>query len=130
MPDTQLPPNVSELERRLGLPVGDLIGEDKARAEDALTDATTTALAEVPRNIANLWLADAPAIVRLVILKAARREYENPQGLETESLGEHSIAGMETSGVYLTPREISQIKRAATGRLGGFTGTIRTPSAY
>jgi len=130
MPDTQLPPNVSELERRLGLPVGDLIGEDKARAEDALTDATTTALAEVPRNTANLWLADAPAIVRLVILKAARREYENPQGLETESLGEHAIGGMETSGVYLTPREVAQIKRAATGRLGGFTGTIRTPSAY
>jgi hypothetical protein len=130
MPEIPLPPPVSDLERRLGLPEGDLIGEDKARAEEALADATILALAEVSRNTSNLWLADAPPVVRLVILKAARREYENPQGLNTESLGEHTIGGMETSGVYLTAREVAQIKRAATGRLGGFTGTIRTPSAY
>ena len=125
-----LPPPVSALEARLGLPAGTLLDEDKARAEAALEDATTLALAEVSETKAAAWELDAPKVVRLVILKAARREFENPRGLETESLGEHTVGIAETSGVYLTGREIAQIKRAATGRSGGFVGSVRTPSAF
>jgi hypothetical protein len=125
-----LPPPLSALESRLGLPPGTLLDEDKARAEDALDDATTLALAEVSETKAAAWELDAPKVVRLVVLKAARREFENPRGLEQESLGEHSVGLTDTSGVYLTAREIAQIKRAATGRSGGFVGTIRTPSAF
>jgi len=125
-----LPPPLSALESRLGLPPGTLLDEDKARAEDALDDATTLALAEVSETKAAAWELDAPKVVRLVVLKAARREFENPRGLEQESLGEHSVGLTDTSGVYLTGREIAQIKRAATGRSGGFVGTIRTPSAF
>jgi hypothetical protein len=125
-----LPPPVSALEARLGLPAGTLQDEDKTRAEAALDDAATLALAEVSTTKAAAWELDAPKVVVLVVLKAARREFENPRGLETESLGEHSVGISETSGVYLTGREIAQIKRAATGRSGGFVGTIRTPSAF
>ncbi|QIG58487.1 head-tail adaptor Ad1 [Arthrobacter phage DrSierra] len=125
-----LPPPLSSLERRLGLPVGSLEGEDKARAEDALDDASTLALAEVSDSKAAAWTLNAPKVVSLVVLKAARREFENPRGLESESLGEHQVGLTDTSGVYLTAREIAQIRRAASGRSGGFVGTIRTPSAY
>lgn len=125
-----LPPPVSALERRLGLPEGTLTGEDLARAEEALDDAATLALAEVPKTKAAAWATDAPKVAVLVVLKAARREFENPRGMESESLGEHTVGLTDTSGVYLTAREIAQIKRAATGRSGGFVGTVRTPSAY
>lgn len=125
-----LPPAVGMLESRLGLPLGTLDGEDLARATDALDDATTLALAEVSDTRAAAWTLDAPKVVRLVVLKAARREYENPRGLEQESLGEHSVGLTDTSGVYLTAREIAQIRRAASGRRGGFVGSVRILSAY
>jgi hypothetical protein len=125
-----LPPPLVELESRLGLAEGTLEAEDRTRAERALQDATTLALAEVTSTRATAWRVNAPAVVELVVLKAARREYENPQGFATESLGDHSVGISETSGVYLTGRELAQIRRAASGRSGGFVGTIRTPSAY
>lgn len=125
-----LPPPVSSLESRLGLDPGTLEGAELSRARDALDDATTLALAEVSDAKAADWTVSAPKVVALVILKAARREFENPRGLETESLGEHTVGIAETSGVYLTAREIAQIRRAATGRSSGFVGSIRTPSAY
>jgi hypothetical protein len=127
---TPLPPPVSSLEARLGLPAGTLQGEDKARAEAALDDAATLALAEVSEAKQATWITDAPKVVVLVVLKAARREFENPRGLESEQLGEHQVGLTDTSGVYLTGREIAQIKRAATGRSGGFVGSVRIKSAY
>lgn len=125
-----LPPAVGLLETRLGLPLGTLDGEDLERATAALDDAATLALAEVSDTKAAAWTLDAPKVVRLVVLKAARREYENPRGLEQESLGEHSVGLTDTSGVYLTAREIAQIRRAASGRRGGFVGSVRILSAY
>jgi len=125
-----LPPPVSELEKRLGLPVSSLADEDLDRAEAALLDATTLALAEISEPRAATWALNAPSVVVLVVLKAARREYENPRGLSQESLGDHSATLSDSSGAYLTGRELAQIHRAATGRSGGFVGTIRTPSAF
>jgi hypothetical protein len=125
-----LPPAVGDLEARLGLPLGTLADEDLARAEAALDDATALALAEVSTTRAQRWTVEAPAVVSLVVLKAARREFENPRGLTTETIGEHSAGLTDSSGVYLTAREIAQIRRAATGRSGGFVGTIRTPTPY
>lgn len=124
-----LPPAVALLEARLGYPAGTLDGEDKVRAEAALDDAATLILAEVSAARAAVWEADAPKVVALVALKAARREFENPRGLKAEALGEHSVDIAESSGVYLTAREIAQVRRAATGRSGGFVGSIRTPAA-
>ncbi|UDL14614.1 head-to-tail adaptor [Arthrobacter phage KeAlii] len=125
-----LPPPVSSLERRLGLTVGSLAGEDLARAQDALDDASTLALAEVSETKATAWKTAAPDVVALVVLKAARREFENPRGLDSETLGEHQVGLTDTSGVYLTAREVAQIKRAATGRSGGFVGSIRIRNPY
>lgn len=125
-----LPPLVSSLEARLGIPSGALIGEDLARATAALEDASTLALAEVSPLRGEAWTLAAPAVVALVVLKAARREYENPRGMNQESLGEHSVGLTDTSGVYLTLREVAQIRRAATGRNGASVGSVRTPSAY
>lgn len=124
-----LPPALSELETRLGLAVGELIGPEKTRAENALEDATALALAEVSPTTSSRWTLDAPAVVRVVVLKAARREFENPEGLRQENLGERGFMVDVASGVYLTAQEIGQLIRAA-GRSGGFVGTIRTPSAY
>lgn len=125
-----LPPPVSALEARLGLPADTLEAEELARAQAALDDATALALAEVSETKAAAWELDAPRVVVTVVLKAARREYENPRGLSTESLGEHAVGLTDSSGAYLTAREIAQIRRAATGRRGGFVGTVRVRSAY
>jgi len=125
-----LPPPVAALERRLGIPEGALEDEDLARAVDALEDATTLALAEVAPAVGTRWEVDAPGIVRVVILKAARREYENPSGLAQETLGEHTVGNTQTSGVYLTAVEVAQIRRASSGRSGGRVLSLRTPSAY
>lgn len=125
-----LPPPLAELEARLGYDAGTLDGADKVRAERALDDAAVLALAEVSEAKAGAWETDAPKVVVLVVLKAARREFENPRGLESESLGEHAVGLSDTSGVYLTRREVAQVTRAATGRSGGFVGTVRIPSAY
>lgn len=125
-----LPPSVTDLEARLGLAVGRLIDEDRARAEAALEDATTLALTEVSPAKVGRWETDAPKAVALVVLKAARREYENPRGVQQETQGDHSVGLSETSGVYLTAREVGQVRRVASGRCGGFVGSIVVTSAY
>lgn len=125
-----LPPPVAALEVRLGLAEGTLQDEDKARAEAALEDATTLILAEVSETVGARWEAAAPKVVALVALKAARREYENPQGINQETLGEHTVGISESSGVFLTGRELAQIERVATGKRALYVGSVRTPSAY
>jgi len=125
-----LPPKVNDLERRLGVPADSLQDEDKERAEAALEDATVLALAEVSTRRADEWESNAPKVVALVILKAARREYENPQGFTSEAQGDHSASLTETSGVFLTDREKGLIRAAATGRSGLFVGSVRITSAY
>lgn len=125
-----LPPTLAALASRLGVPAGTLLAEDQARATAALEDASTLALAEVSTSLAETWTTSAPAVVVLVVLKAARREYENPRGMNLETLGEHSVGLTDLSGVYLTAREVAQVRRAASGRTGGYVGSVRTPSAY
>lgn len=123
-----LPPSIPALEARLGLTAGTLDTEDAARAEAALQDATEDALSYVPAATATSWRSDAPGIVRVVILKAARREYDNPQGFRQEGLGEHSATVADASGASLNRAEVAKIRRVAG--LAGFTGSVRTPSAY
>ncbi|MEO2133385.1 MULTISPECIES: hypothetical protein [unclassified Microbacterium] len=130
MPRT-IPPPLSELEVRLGLEEGTLEGTDKSRAERALDDATSLVLAEVATSVGEKWGSDAPAVVELVVLTAARRGYENPRGIQQETFGAHTVGLSESTGVYLTARELAQVRRAATGRrMVGYTGSVRTPSAY
>jgi hypothetical protein len=126
-----LPPNVEALCARLGLEPSALSDVDRARAEAAIEDATSLVLAEAPAPVAAKWEeSGAPRVVVTVILKAARREFENPRQLNQEQLGEHMVGISATSGVYLTDREVAQIKRAAAGGGSTFVGCVRTPIAY
>lgn len=127
-PQSPLPPLVAALERRLGIPEDSLEGVDRARTEAALDDASTLILAEVSPALATSWSHSAPSIVAVIALKAARREFDNPRGLRSETLGKHSIGLSESSGVYLTAREVRQIARAASGKRASFVGSPRTPS--
>lgn len=123
-----LPPPLSALEARLGLEAGTLAGTDKARAEAAIEDATALALSEVDEATAEEWQTAAPPVVAVVILKAARREFDNPEGIYQETLGEHSMGVTTATGVYLTNAEKALLAKAAGS--AGFTGSVRTPSAY
>lgn len=126
-----LPPALDDLARRMGLDAEDLDEDgNRARLQDALDDATDLVLAEVSTVLAERWTASAPRVIHIVIRSAARRAYENPRGIATESLGEHAVGLTDTSGVFLTTRELATIRKAATGRSGGYVGSIRTPTAY
>lgn len=124
-----LPPPLVDLERRLGLPAGSLDSTERARAEDALSDAAELALAEVSEDTAASWRVSAPAVVSLIVLKAARREYENPRGFTQTGAADTSATVLIASGAYLTAPEVAQIRRAA-GSPARFVGSVRTPSAY
>ncbi|AWY05696.1 head-to-tail adaptor [Microbacterium phage Gretchen] len=126
-----LPPSLEDLALRMGLEAIDLDEDDaRARLQAALDDATALVLAEVSPALAERWSASAPQVVHIVIRSAARRAYENPRGIQQETLGEHTVGLTDTSGVFLTTREMALIRKAATGRSGGYTGSLRTPSAY
>ncbi|WP_424936675.1 MULTISPECIES: hypothetical protein [Bacteria] len=122
-------PTIDDLVARIGADRIDM-EEDSIRLASALEDAIALVLGEVADTVADRWRQETPSVVRVVILKAARREFENPRGLHQETFGEHMVGLSETSGAYLTPRELAQILKAATGRRGGFVGSARTPSAY
>lgn len=126
-----LPPlaSVAAFEKRLGLSPGALQGADLARAEAALEDASALVRDEAGRS----WVDEdgavtAPPAVVTVTLKAARREYVNPNGYTSEQTGPFSyqLPRGET-GVYLTEAERRIVRRTA-GKFG--MGTIATPSAY
>ncbi|MDI9890565.1 hypothetical protein [Microbacterium sp. IEGM 1404] len=122
------PPALASLESRLGVTIDSDVGRERARS--AIDDAVTLVLAEVSERTAVLWEAGAaPAVAELVALTAARRGYENPRGIHSETLCEHTVGLSESTGVYLTNREVAQIVRAARGRRA-FVGSVRTPSAY
>ncbi|WP_336628438.1 MULTISPECIES: hypothetical protein [unclassified Microbacterium] len=126
-----LPPSLEDLALRMGLEDIDLDEDgNRARLQAALDDATALALAEVSAALADRWAVAAPAVIHVVIRSAARRAYENPRGIAQETLGEHTVGLTDTSGAYLTARELGIIRKAATGRAGGYVGSIRTPSAY
>jgi hypothetical protein len=120
---------VSALERRIGVPENSLSGVDLARAQCALEDASALVRSESRKS----WLNDtnevqAPDEVLVVTLRAAIREYKNPDGFSSEQLGEYSYRRENSSGVYLTTEEVAIIRRAAFG--ANRLTTIRTPSAY
>lgn len=127
-----LPPPLAALETDLGYEEGELEGVDLRRAERALQSAATLILAEVAPATAERWKDDAPDVVVLVAITAARRGFENPRGISQETLGAHTVGLSDTTGVYLTAQEVAQVVRAATGRrtATGYTGSLRTPSAY
>lgn len=129
-----LPPlaATSDLEARLGVT---LTGTDVARAEAALTDASA-----LVRSAAGVtWSADGttldadlPDVVIAVTLTAARRAYENPSGLVSESFGSYSYTrnqGERRIGMYLTDEERKAVRRAAGQRTFDSLELVRTSGA-
>lgn len=125
--------SVADLEKRLRLEVGSLAGADLVAAELALEDASVLVLAEGNPDWGALTV---PAAAKRVVIGVALRQYRNPDGLSTESMGggaySYRYADDETSA-YLTEAEALIVQRAAAAEQEtktGFTGTVRTPSSY
>lgn len=121
---------VSALELRLGLETGTLQDTDLARAQAALDDASALVRAEA----AKAWLdaednVTAPAQVITIVIKAALREFKNPDGFTSEQMGDYSYRTDQSGGVYLTDDERRIVRQAAgAGAYGAWT--VRTPSAF
>lgn len=118
---------VSALEVRLGVEIGSLEDEDFARAEAAIADASTLVRSEAGRT----WVAEddsvtAPDDVVAVVLRAARREFQNPSGLRSESVGDYSYSLAEGGGVFLTDAERRIVRAAA----GSGSRSVATPAPF
>lgn len=136
MADTLAP--VSGLERRLRVEVGSLTGADLDAAEDALADVSALVHATArDAGLTSPWTASSvPDEVRVIVLRAAARQYRNPDGYTSENYGgaySWSRPDEETTA-YLTTAEEAKIAAAAQAGQGGgsrgFTGSVRTPLAY
>lgn len=121
---------VSALELRLGFETGTLQGPDLARAQAALADASALVRAEANKA----WLdsdsnVTAPAQVVTIVVKAALREFKNPDGFTSEQMGDYSYRTDNAGGVYLTEDE-RRIVRSAAGSGAYGAWTVHTPSNY
>lgn len=119
-----LPPlaTLSELELRAGFQA------EAARAEAVLADVSALAREEAGRD----WMNNAvtpsvpnpPDVVITVVLKAAKRALENPDGLSSETVGDYTWRKEGTEdGVYLTDRECRILRR-----VGGKSGLWTQPT--
>lgn len=99
---------------------GGIDDTDEPRAQAALDDAST-----LIRDAADkTWVTDdelddpIPDVLRIVCLAAARRAFNNPDGIRSESAGSYSVSLADSSGdVYLTKKEEARV-RAAAGKAG------------
>lgn len=125
---------VSDLEVRLRLEVGSLEGADLLAAQTALDDASVLVWAE--GNPA--WTAATiPALAKSVVVRVALRQFRNPDGFSTESMGggaySYRYADDETSA-YLTAQEADLVQKAAVEAAPGTVrptgGSVRMRSSY
>lgn len=96
---------VAQLEARLGEPAGSLAGEDLARATAALDDASLIVGAYGDRTWTDAGGAHPiPGMAQVVVLRLARRFWDNPEGLSYEALGDHTVS-RSAAATFLTPEE-------------------------
>lgn len=92
---------------------------DVARVEALLGDACDLAMDVIGKTYADG--ATVPSILTAKVCEAVRRAYDNPSGLQGETIGDYSwrgsSGGSASAGVYFTPAEIRIMRRAA-GRSG------------
>ncbi|MFC8531931.1 hypothetical protein [Nocardia sp. NPDC057227] len=98
-------PSIAEA-TALGVRLGEtLTGADLARAQANLSDVSAWAREEAEQEWPNAP-AGVPAAVVVVVLTAARRMYENPEGFLYETMGPMSgsrAASTVTGGVFTEP---------------------------
>lgn len=119
---------VAELEKRLGEPEGSLSGEDLARAQTAVDDASV-----IVQSIGRASWTDAsgdnpaPPIAVVVALRLAKRIYLNPDENRWEQLGDLTQGKADPTNL-LTDDEKDLVRKSAGVSLGAYS--VRTPSAY
>jgi hypothetical protein len=93
---------------------------DEERVAAYLEDACALVSDVVGATVTAAWDesgsgGEAPGAIVAVVYAAVRRAYENPGGLQGETIGDYSWrgAGSQSVGVYFTPAEVRQIRRAA-----------------
>ena len=103
----------------------ELDGDEVARALALLDDASA-----LIRDVAGDDFDTVPATVLFVVCEVVRRAFDNPAGLQGETIGDYSwrtgytgVSRSASSGVYLTDEEKSIVRRAA-GTLSVVTLTM------
>lgn len=95
---------------------------DVARVEALLADACDLAADIIGKTYPEGGGSEVPGIITGTVCAAVRRAYENPSGLQGETIGDYSwrvgytsVSGSSNVGIYFTPAE-SRIMRRAAGR--------------
>lgn len=112
---------LDQLAVRLGLAAGEL--DDDARALAVLQDASVLVRNVTRRtwlNTEGTELLDVPDIVAMVVLSAAQRAYQNPQGITQKTAGDVSMsfAARGQASVYLTETEVAMLGQYSIGTSG------------
>lgn len=108
---------------RLGRAVDD--DAELARIDALLADAST--LVRLAAGVTwvedNALVADIPDTVALIVLTAARRAFDNPEGIAQKSVDDVSVSYVRASqgGLYLTPEEKAILSSLGGGRAGLWT---------
>lgn len=98
---------VADFETRLGQT---LDGADLARAQAALDDVST----EVLDVGDDTWTDQTvPDVVTVVIFRAARRAFDNPDGVRSERQDTYQYELERADGSYLTADEVRKVRKAA-----------------
>ena len=116
---------VAALENLLALEPGSLTGADLARATEAIETSSELVLLA---GRSDWTLTTAPPLARSIATRAAKRDYDNPEGYVSENLGDYAYTRSADTGAtgWLTCREETALARLA----GRGIGSTRTPSAY
>lgn len=131
-----LPPlvTVDELETRLGRT---LTAAERTRATAVVQDVSAVIRAEAggvtwttTDTAGVVVLSGVPDVVAVVALTAARRAFENPDGVVGTQLGSYSerLSSASAAGVFLTDEERAAVQLAVGGLRA--VGTVRVPAAY
>lgn len=116
--------SLEQLEERIG-------GiSNEAAAQAALDDASALVRAEAP---AAGWATDPdvepPDVVVVVVLTAATRALRNPDGAQSETIGNYSVSyGAGLAGVWLTKNERRVVRQAVSG--AGGIGSVELVSPW
>lgn len=93
-----------------------LTASEETRVEALITDAQ----ALVDDATGTTFTTTIPDTVVMVVCEAARRAFDNPAGLQGETIGDYTwrtgysgTSNSLLSGVYLTPQEKRMVRRAA-----------------
>lgn len=94
---------------------------DEERVAVLLEDACDLAADIIGRTYADGSGSEAPSIIIAKVCEAVRRAFDNPSGLQGETIGDYTWRGASVGsasvGIYFTPAE-SRIMRRAAGRSG------------